>query len=101
MQRVEVLELANSALLNGKLDEDLRQRAEREAHALAGSLGTFGFSHGALLARELEQFYQASTPLSEADAEHLDDLVVALKHELQQPPGHPGDGSAVMRGRIG
>ena len=43
--RVETIQRAVSAFAAGGLDEQQRAEAEREAHKLAGSAGTFGF-HG-------------------------------------------------------
>jgi len=44
--RIAVLEQATAALQEGALEDSLRQQAEREAHKLTGSLGTFGFAQG-------------------------------------------------------
>lgn len=50
--RLERVEAAVLALLDGTLGESLRAEAEREAHKLAGALGTFGVPGGSELARE-------------------------------------------------
>ncbi|MHC5742836.1 MAG: response regulator [Nostoc sp.] len=52
--QVAVLEQAKTALLAGNLNEDLQQRALREAHKLAGSMGSFGYPEGSRLARKIE-----------------------------------------------
>ncbi len=83
--RVDTLEQAIIALLEGSLDQDLRRTAEREAHKLAGSLTTFGFPEGSRLARELEQTFQGDSPLVQAQALHLSEQVLALRRELEQP----------------
>src|SRR5579884_2272309 len=44
LERVGVLERAGVGFLEGNLTPDLREKAEREAHKLAGLLGTLGFS---------------------------------------------------------
>jgi DNA-binding response OmpR family regulator len=44
--RIAVLKQAADALRKGTLDAQLRQKAEQEAHKLAGSLGSFGFPKG-------------------------------------------------------
>jgi len=54
-RRIQTLEEMISAVLADDLQEDLRARAERDAHKLAGSLGMFGFPTGSALAREVEQ----------------------------------------------
>jgi diguanylate cyclase (GGDEF)-like protein len=84
--QVDVLEQAIMALIEGHLDHDLRRQAEREAHKLAGSLGTFGFTEGSRLAREMEHRLQGSGPLEQAQALPLAELVVALRRELERPP---------------
>lgn len=86
IERLQVLEQAGVSLLEGGLTPDLRQRAEREAHKLAGSLGTFGFAAGSRFAREIEHMLQAGALLSEAQALRFSELVVALRLELERTP---------------
>jgi diguanylate cyclase (GGDEF)-like protein len=85
MGRVAVVELAAHALLKGTLDGELRQKAERDAHKLAGSLGTFGFPQGSHLAREIEEILKVEVIDDHAQTEHLIELVAALRRELEQP----------------
>jgi diguanylate cyclase (GGDEF)-like protein len=87
--RVQVLEEAVVALLEGRLDEETRRRAEREAHKLAGSVGTFGFAEGSRIARYLEQALAGHAPLEQADALRLSERVVALRRELERDPSAP------------
>jgi len=47
----------------------------------------FGF-RGSQLAREIEQIFQAKTPLDQNQA-HLSELVVALRREVQQTTSAP------------
>lgn len=54
-RQVATLEEAVAAIVAGTLDEDLRAAAERDAHKLAGSLGSFGMERGSELALQLEQ----------------------------------------------
>jgi DNA-binding response OmpR family regulator len=75
-----------TALLDGRLSEDLRQQAVREAHTLVGSLGSFGLIEASRLSREIEQTFQASTRLSPTQANHLSSLVKALRQSLKQSP---------------
>jgi diguanylate cyclase (GGDEF)-like protein len=81
--RVAVLEQATTALLEGTLEEALRQQAGHEAHKLTGSLGTFGFAQGSRLAREMEHLLQAEAPLGQTEALRLSELVVTLRQELE------------------
>jgi diguanylate cyclase (GGDEF)-like protein len=48
----------------------------------------FGFE-GSRLAREIEQIFQAKTPLGQDQALQLSELLVALRRELQQTPSTP------------
>jgi diguanylate cyclase (GGDEF)-like protein len=84
--RVDAVEAAAVAVLEGTLDAETRRHAEREAHKLAGSVGTFGFAQGSRLARELEMLLTGSAPLGQAEALKLTDLAVALRRELAKPP---------------
>jgi diguanylate cyclase (GGDEF)-like protein len=84
LKRVEVLEQIVMTLFEGALSEEQRQQAERDAHKLAGSVGTFGFLKGSQLAREMEHLFQSGVHLSQDDVRHLSELVVALRQELEQ-----------------
>ena len=86
--RVGTLDEAVGALLDGALDEDLRARAERDAHKLAGSLGMFGFPRGSEVARELEQALAPPGPAA-SDAPRLAELAIGLRAELETPPAGP------------
>ncbi|HLO48397.1 MAG TPA: response regulator [Kamptonema sp.] len=79
--RVTILEQANTALTIGELSDELRQQATREAHKLAGSLGTFGLAEGSRLAREMESLLQ-NTPRQD-QAPQLSQLVTTLRYELE------------------
>ena len=84
VRRVETLEEAVGAMLDRRLDENLRARAERDAHKLAGSLGMFGLPRGSELARELEQALAAVPAPSEAPL--LAELTLALVAEVESRP---------------
>jgi HPt (histidine-containing phosphotransfer) domain-containing protein len=83
--RLEVVEAAAIAQLEGRLDAAGRRRAEREAHKLAGSVGTFGFGEGSRIAREIELLLQG--PLGETQTLRLSDLTVALRRTLESRSG--------------
>jgi diguanylate cyclase (GGDEF)-like protein len=89
LARVDVLESAALGLLEGRLDRDDRRAAEREAHKLAGSVGTFGFAEGSRLAREAETMLAGPTPPGQAEALRLADLAVAIRRELTAPAPAP------------
>jgi len=54
LERLGVIEQAITALQLGKIEAELHQKAQQAAHKLVGSLGTFGFTEGSTLARQLE-----------------------------------------------
>jgi HPt (histidine-containing phosphotransfer) domain-containing protein len=80
------LKLAADALRRGTLDAQLRQKAEQEAHKLAGSLGSFGFPEGSLLANEIEDLFQTQKFISQAKCFYLDKLLMELQRELEKSP---------------
>jgi putative two-component system response regulator len=83
-QRVATVEGAVDAIASGTLDHALRARAERDAHKLAGSLGTFGLQRGTELALELEAVLAPGRPPVDADeGPRLSECIVALRGELE------------------
>lgn len=86
-RRVDVLDDAAVALLEGSLDDAGRRAAEREAHKLAGSVGTFGFAEASRLAREAELMLEGTRPLPPAEVLRLTELAVAIRRELERPQG--------------
>ena len=81
---VTVLEQAITTLLVGTLTAELGQQAQREAHLLIGSLGSFGFAEASRLSREIEQIFRDGIKQSQAQVERLKQLVVALRQELER-----------------
>jgi diguanylate cyclase (GGDEF)-like protein len=84
--RVGVLEQAGTALLEQKLSRELRASAGREAHKLAGLLGTIGFPAGSRYAREIDELLDSNMLLTEKQALRVSELVVALRLELGKEP---------------
>lgn len=84
--RVDAVDGAAVALLEGKLDEETRRGAEREAHKLAGAAGSFGFAEASRLAREAEGILGGSATLAPAEVLRLGELAVALRAELERGP---------------
>ncbi len=85
--RVTVLEEAVAAIDSGNLEEELRSSAYHNAHKLAGSLGTFGYTKGSELAKEAEHLLkQWSEQLGKKTITHaakrLQELVTHLRHEI-------------------
>ncbi len=84
--RIAVLKIAADALRKGTLDAQVRQKAEQEAHKLAGSLGSFGFPKGSLLANEIQDLFQTQKFISQAKCFYLDKLLMELQRELERSP---------------
>jgi DNA-binding response OmpR family regulator/HPt (histidine-containing phosphotransfer) domain-containing protein len=80
-EQIEVLDQAATALSQKALVEELQQQAIREAHTLAGALGTFGFMEGSQRAREIEHLLQSEQTLK---ARQLHQLVNALRQDIGQ-----------------
>ena len=79
------------------IDEAERASAEREAHKLAGSLGTFGFAEGSELARRLEHLLETVRPLDPEPLPQLSALVTALIQSLPSPTPAAADEAADER----
>jgi DNA-binding response OmpR family regulator len=83
--RITVLEQAIASLRAGELDADLEQKAQREAHTLRGSLGSFGLIEAERLSCKIEQMLQTRAGFRHTYIENLAGLVEALKQELAKP----------------
>ena len=79
--RIETVELAFDALRNNRLTEDLRVEAAREAHKLAGALGTFGLHRGADAATEIEKLLSGGSSDS-VPAEKLSAYLDTVKTQV-------------------
>ncbi|MCW2952837.1 MAG: response regulator receiver modulated diguanylate cyclase [Conexibacter sp.] len=86
LAQLAVLEGAVRALLGGTVDAPLCTQAVREAHKLAGSLGTLGFPDGTDAARELEQLLAEPTLLEPVQALRASELVVGMRDALSRAP---------------
>ncbi|WP_448572191.1 response regulator [Trichothermofontia sp.] len=68
LERLGLIEQAITALQLGQIEAELHQQAQQAAHKLVGSLGTFGFTEGSTLARQLENHLSRVSPNTEQDA---------------------------------
>lgn len=73
-EQVNVLEQAAIAATQNDLNRELHSQAEREAHTLAGSLGTFGYPEGSKVARQIEKLLKAERNLEKSDPKKLYNL---------------------------
>jgi diguanylate cyclase (GGDEF)-like protein len=100
LARVDVLEAAAMGMLEGRLDREGRRQAEREAHKLAGSVGTFGFAEASRLSRDAETLLGGAADPGQADALRLANLAVAIRRELSGPPSPMGGSAAPERALV-
>lgn len=84
--RIDVLEEAAGALLDGCLDDPLRRRTLTEAHRLAGCVGSFGYRRASRLAHEIARLFEASHSLTRAHALQFSEMVVELRRRVQGGP---------------
>lgn len=80
--QVAVIAASATQLRQETPDLELQAKAEREAHTLAGSLGTFGFKAGSEIAREIEGILRSQAK----NIARLDELVKALHQEIARSP---------------
>ena len=86
--RVLVIKQAITALASGCLEETLRQQAHRDAHTLAGSLGSFGLDSASQSCRQLETTLlegHATHHPSHAELTGLLEQLAAIEHRLETP----------------
>jgi DNA-binding response OmpR family regulator len=84
-QRLRVVEQAIVDLQDNRLTPELLQAAQREAHTLKGSLGSFGLLEAVQLAREIEENLQIAKEAKVAPIINLSDVAEALRQELEKP----------------
>ncbi len=81
-ERLAVIEQATHALVEGRLDADLTDSAQRAAHMLAGSLGMFGFGDASAAAVSVE--FALSRPTPDRAAE-LSALLADIRRDIERP----------------
>ena len=84
-EQINLLEQAAKGLAQDQYDSALQQQAEREAHSLAGSLGTLGLVHESRLARDIEQLLQIKPPLKQHQIDQLVQSTADLRQVTHQP----------------
>ena len=99
LARAAVISSAVAALLEGRLEEDERALAEREAHKIAGSAGMFGYGQASDIARELETLFADGCTDGAAAVALVEGLRVALGAAPAVPAvpaAGPAEESAVL-----
>ncbi len=82
-EQVRVLEQAIANLNQNRLNVELLTLAAKEAHTLAGSLGTFGLPIGSKMARNIELLLSSGQTLSKAEISNLESWVKLLRREIE------------------
>ncbi|MEO1375834.1 MAG: response regulator, partial [Cyanobacteria bacterium J06635_10] len=84
-EQVHVLLKAVQALQTESMSSELHSQAAAQAHTLAGSLGTFGFTKGSKIARRIENLLSSDKILDENEIAQLHDWVKTLLSEIDSP----------------
>ena len=80
--RLAVLQSAIEALRDGKITDELKNKAAQEAHKLAGSLGTFGLQSASDAANEIERLLSDESQLGKTHFRNVSTHFVRLKREI-------------------
>lgn len=83
LDRLAKIENAIAALFRGELNGELHVSALREAHTLAGSLGSFGLMEASKQSRHLEQYLQ-DLSLAKQKRLELQNLARKLRREIEE-----------------
>ena len=83
-ERLIPIEKAIDLCFQNCLDEQLQQEATDLAHKLVGSLGICNLFQASYLAREVEQIFCTSNPLTSKQKQHLSELVGAIRQQLNR-----------------
>lgn len=86
LDRVATLEQAIAATQSGTWNEDWQQQAQRQAHTLVGSLGSFGLMAASQLARQIEQKFVTLSSRDAATIAALTQQIEALRHAIADSP---------------
>ena len=83
IQRVVKVATTLRTLQPGPVDSAIQAQVLSEAHALAGSLGSFSFSEATAYCRQIENILSNLTCLSESQVGQLETLSAALQQTLE------------------
>lgn len=83
--RLSTVQQAVVALQNQTLIPEQQQIAEREAHTLVGSLGSFGLDEASRISRQIQQILKQAKPLGQTNVAELLSLIAALSQQLGSP----------------
>ena len=81
--RIETIQRAVDAIRNNRLTQDARTDAARDAHKLAGSLGTFGLRSASDAATELERLLLAENSGDSVSIDKILPLFAELRNQVE------------------
>ncbi|HEY9851926.1 MAG TPA: response regulator [Leptolyngbyaceae cyanobacterium] len=82
--RLSIIEQAVIALQNKTLSLKQQHEAEREAHTLTGSLGSFGLDEASQISRKIQKILKQQEPIGNLEITQLNQLITALGIYLQE-----------------
>ncbi|XWK91296.1 MAG: response regulator [Phormidium sp.] len=77
--RLTIIEQAITELNIGDLTRELQHQAEREAHTLIGSLGSFGLEEASQISRQIQQILKRESVREQSEAKILNQLFEKLR----------------------
>ncbi|MEB3292445.1 MAG: diguanylate cyclase, partial [Synechococcales bacterium] len=83
-ERMTTIAAALQSVAENQLETTLKEKAQKAAHNLVGSLGMFDADMGSHLARQLEQFFQAEPQQQLATWERLNPCFQQLQAEIDR-----------------
>ncbi len=86
IRRVNDLTSTLHSLQPGSVEGAIQQEILMEAHALAGSLGSFGFTQATVYCREIESMLRADAFLSAQQVSQLETLATQIQQSLESRP---------------
>jgi HPt (histidine-containing phosphotransfer) domain-containing protein len=88
-QMLERLDLLASALtenVSGSLTAERRQLAQKAAHNLSGSLGTFGMRHASFELQRMELLFEIGKAPELRDIERMTQTLAAIRKQVEASP---------------
>lgn len=83
LDRLQIIQSTITALQMGRLTPEQQHQAEREAHTMIGSLGSFGLDEASFLSRQIQQILKLEHPLQLNKIPELERLVKELKYQIE------------------
>jgi diguanylate cyclase (GGDEF)-like protein len=80
--RLKIIQETITALQRGKLTPQQQHQAEKEAHTMIGSLGSFGLDEASRLSRQIQQILKKKPPLNHNQCQKLEQLIKELEYQI-------------------